>query len=148
MPIRIAKHSDIPAWVELRAQLWEDTSLDQHKNEAEAMLAKSPDECVVFLDVVEGGDFRGFAEASLRRDYVNGCDTTPVAFLEGIFVSPEDQGSGFGRQLLKAVQSWAVERGVAELASDAHLDNFASHAFHLALGFEETERVVYFRKPL
>ena len=148
MPIRIATHSDIPAWVELRAQLWEDTSQDQHKNEALAMLAESPKKCVVFLDVVEGVGVRAFAEASLRRDYVNGCDTTPVAFLEGMFVCPDNQGSGIGRQLLRAVQSWAVERGVSELASDADLENVASHAFHRALGFEETERVVYFRKPL
>jgi aminoglycoside 6'-N-acetyltransferase I len=34
------------------------------------------------------------------------------------------------------------------LASDALLDNGASHAMHRALGFEETERVVFFRKPL
>jgi aminoglycoside 6'-N-acetyltransferase I len=35
-----------------------------------------------------------------------------------------------------------------ELASDALLDNNGSHAMHEALGFTETERVVYFRKAL
>lgn len=112
------------------------------------MLAKSPDECVVFLDVVDGFGIRAFAEAALRRDHVNGCETSPVAFLEGIFVRPVDQGSGIGRLLLRSVQSWALEQGVTELASDAHLENVASHAFHLALGFEESDRVVYFRKLL
>lgn len=34
------------------------------------------------------------------------------------------------------------------MASDALLDNAGSHAFHEAVGFEETERVVYFRKSL
>jgi aminoglycoside 6'-N-acetyltransferase I len=38
--------------------------------------------------------------------------------------------------------------GCTELASDALLDNQASHAMHEALGFAETERVVYFLKPL
>jgi aminoglycoside 6'-N-acetyltransferase I len=148
MPIRIATHSDVESWVELRAQLWGDTPLDQHRDEAAAMLAKSPDECVVFLDVVDGVGIRAFAEAALRRDHVNGCETSPVAFLEGIFVRPVDQGSGIGRLLLRSVQSWALEQGVTELASDAHLENVASHAFHLALGFEESDRVVYFRKSL
>ncbi len=33
-------------------------------------------------------------------------------------------------------------------ASDALLENEASHALHLALGFQETERVIFFRKSL
>lgn len=148
MSIRIATPADVEGWVALRAQLWRDTSLDQHRNEAAAMLAKSPEEGIAFLDVVNDADIRAFAEAALRNDHVNGCETSPVAFLEGIFVHPDDQGSGIGRQLWRSVQSWAQERGCSELASDAHLDNEASHAFHRALGFEETSRVVYFRKPL
>ena len=35
-----------------------------------------------------------------------------------------------------------------ELASDALIDNAVSHGMHRRLGFEETERVVYFRKDL
>ncbi|WBU59242.1 aminoglycoside 6'-N-acetyltransferase [Paracoccus albus] len=148
MPIRAATHSDISGWVELRARLWDDTSLDEHRAEAVAMLAKSPDQCIVFLDVIDGVVIRAFAEAALRHDHVNGCETSPVAFLEGIFVRNNDRGSGIGKLLLKAVQSWAQEKGCLELASDAYLDNLASHAFHNAVGFEETDRVVYFRKAL
>ncbi|MDW3181352.1 aminoglycoside 6'-N-acetyltransferase [Roseobacter sp.] len=148
MPIRTASSSDIQVWADLRAQLWDDTSLGQHRDEAAAMLAKCPHDGIVFLEVVDGATIRAFAEATLRRDHVNGCETSPVAFLEGIFVRPEDRGSGLGRLLLKSVQSWANERGCSEFASDAHIDNAASHAFHLSLGFEETERVVYFRKAL
>lgn len=148
MPIRIATFSDIEGWIGLRAQLWEDTSADQHREEATSLLAQSPNECITFLDVVDGTTIRAFAEAALRHDHVNGCETSPVAFLEGIFVQPSSRGSGVGQRLLRAVQSWAREQGCSELASDAHLENADSHAFHRALGFEETERVVYFRKPL
>ncbi len=148
MPIRIATLSDIQAWVALRAELWGDTSLDEHRVEAEAMLAKSPDDGIVFLDIVDGVGIRAFAEATLRHDHVNGCETWPVAFLEGIYVSPDVQGSGIGRLLLGSVQSWAREKGCSELASDADIDNVASHAFHMALDFEETQRVIYFRKAL
>jgi len=48
----------------------------------------------------------------------------------------------------KASAQWARERGCSELASDALLDNAASRAMHRALGFEETERAVFFRKSL
>jgi len=135
-------------WAELRAQLWEDVAYDQHLAEIATMLAKPSGKCIAFLDVVDGTGIRAFAEAALRHDYVNGCKTSPVAFLEGIFVRPEDRASGIGRNLLRSVESWAHDQGCSELASDADLDNLASHAFHAALGFEETERVVYFCKSL
>ncbi len=148
MPIRIATSSDMEGWAELRAQLWEDMAYAQHLEEIAAMLAKPSGECVAFLDVVDGTGIRAFAEAALRHDHVNGCETSPVAFLEGIFARPENRGAGIGRSLLRSVESWAHDQGCSELASDADLDNLASHAFHTALGFEETERVVYFCKPL
>ena len=43
---------------------------------------------------------------------------------------------------------WGRDMGRAELASDALIGNTPSHAMHVALGFEKTERVVYFRKWL
>jgi aminoglycoside 6'-N-acetyltransferase I len=147
MPIRLATASDVEGWAALRALLWPDTSPAAHRAEIAALLARPGSEAVAFLD--DGADgLRGFAEASLRRDHVNGCDTSPVAFLEGIFVRPDHRGCGLGRQLVGAVRGWARELNCAELGSDAALDNTASHAFHAAAGFEETERVVYFRLRL
>ena len=90
----------------------------------------------------------GLAEASLRHDYVNGTEGSPVGFLEGWYVDPAWQGRGVGRALVAAVEAWTRGQGCTELASDASLDNTGSHAAHAACGFEETERVVYFRKRL
>ena len=148
MLIRIATLTDVDAWVGLRARLWPDTSLEAHRGEAVAMLAKPTGEGVVLLAVDPERGICAFAEASLRHDHVNGCETSPVAFLEGIYVRPGNRGSGLGRRLAMAVKSWARERGCAELASDAPLDNVGSHGFHAAVGFEETARVVYFRERL
>ena len=148
MPIQIATHADLPDWITLRTQLWDDTSRDDHLAEAQDILAKSPDGCVAFLDIDPATGPRAFAEASLRHDHVNGCDSSPVAFLEGVFVHSDHQGAGIGRALLTSVQAWAKKQGCSELASDANLNNVASHAFHRAFGFDETERVVFFRKPI
>ncbi|MEO0913309.1 MAG: aminoglycoside 6'-N-acetyltransferase [Pseudomonadota bacterium] len=148
MAIRIATSQDLDGWAGLRARLWEDTSYEHHREEAAEMLARPSGEFVAFLDIGEGARMQAFAEAALRHDYVNGCETSPVAFLEGIFVLPDCRGTGIGAGLLKSVQAWAQARGCTELASDADLSNLASHAFHKASGFEETERVVYFRKLL
>ena len=87
-------------------------------------------------------------EATLRTDYVNGCETSPVAFLEGIYVEPGARRQGVARRLVEVVQQWARQMNCSEMASDALLQNTDSHGMHLGLGFEETERVVYFRKVL
>lgn len=88
----------------------------------------------------------GFAEAALRHDYVNGCTTSPVAFLEGVYVRSRCRKRGVARLLCRAVERWAAGMGCSELASDTDLGNAASQQMHTALGFDETERVIYYRK--
>ena len=90
----------------------------------------------------------GLVEASRRVDYVNGTSSSPVAFLEGLYVVPASRRQGVARTLVQSVVRWALAEGCSELASDSLLDNPAAHATHRALGFEETERVVYFRRGL
>ena len=135
------------AWVALRIALWPDAPADVMTDEIDRLLAAPDSDRPAWLALDDGGPI-GFAEASLRRDYVNGCETSPVAFLEGIYVMPHARGQGVGRALDAAVRDWAIVRGCREYASDALLDNRESHAFHAALGFEETERIVYFRRVL
>ena len=91
----------------------------------------------------------GLAEASIREEYVNeGTTTSPVAYLEGLYVVPHAGSTGVATSLVDAVASWATERGCAELASDASIANEVSQAVHKALGFVETDRVAFFRRSL
>lgn len=125
-------------WLALRAALWGEEAGDP------ADLPKGDGNFVALVD----GRIIGFAEAAIRRDYVNGCDTSPVLFLEGLFVDPGHRRRGVAANLVAAVADWGRAQGCSEFASDAELDNADSHAMHRALGFEETERVVYFRREL
>ena len=102
----------------------------------------------VRLAMTAGGSAVGFVEASKRVDYVNGTSSSPVAFLEGLYVVPASRRQGVARVLVESVVKWALAEGCSELASDSLLDNSAAHAAHRSLGFEETERVVYFRRVL
>ena len=90
----------------------------------------------------------GFVEASQLGVYINGTKISLVAFLETIYVAPEHRPQGIAAQLISAVAEWATSRGCRELASDSLLANEVSQLVHKALGFQETERVVYFRKLL
>lgn len=149
-PVRIAvaTSGDAADWAEMRGALWPGGGDGgTHADDINRLLADAG-ATVNLIARDETGRAVGFAEASLRRDYVNGCKTTPVAFLEGIYVVPPARGQGVARALVDATERWARQRGVTELASDALFDHQASHKMHNALGFEETQRVVFFRKIL
>lgn len=146
MTITECTPADLEEWIVLRLALWPEYAPGELREGAAAMIGAS--NMLVLIARAENGQAAGFAEASIRRDYVNGCETSPVAFLEGIYVAPDHRKQGTAQALAEAVADWGRALGCTEFASDALLDNTASHAFHAAIGFEETERVVYFRKPL
>jgi GNAT superfamily N-acetyltransferase len=101
-----------------------------------------------------GLDDRWFKQLKLlgdlrnRVDYVNGTNSSPVVFLEGLYVEPAARRNGVARALVGGVEDWALAERCSELASDSQLENVVAHAVHRALGFEEMERVVYFRRAV
>ena len=140
-----AESAHISAVAALALRLWEGHSVRDLEEEF-AELLRDPG-CAVFL-AQAGGMPAGFAQCQLRRDYVEGTSTSPVGYLEGIYVCPEYRGAGLARALLSRCEAWAREQGCSEFASDCELTNTASLAFHQALGFAEANRIICFTKPL
>jgi aminoglycoside 6'-N-acetyltransferase I len=89
----------------------------------------------------------GFIEIS-ERGYAEGCETSPVAFIEGWYVDGDLRNQGVGRALVKAAEKWAKRRGYQEMGSDLVLGNEISLKAHLALGYTEVERLVALAKRL
>ena len=147
MIITAATVTDLADWAALRQALWPSHGQEAHAADIVQMLA-TPKDMANFIARTADGVAVGLAEAALRHDYVNGCKTSPVAFLEGIYVAPQCRRSGTARMLAAAVEEWARAHGCSEFASDAGIDNIDSHRMYAVLGFEETQRVVYFRKEL
>jgi len=135
----------LEAWVCLRQALWPDETSEEHRRNALSLLNRTKN-AVVYLAREEGGDVVAFAEATLRRDYVNGCSTSPIGFLEGVYVEPPYRNRGLSRMLCKALEDWAADLGCIEFASDVLLQNTLGQKVHEALGFEETERVIFYAK--
>jgi aminoglycoside 6'-N-acetyltransferase I len=144
--LRRAESADDAGWLERRRSLWADVPDTAHRTEMAAIVAQ-PERYAAFLIDVDDRTV-AFAEASVRHEYVNGTSSSPVAFLEGLSVAPDAWRRGHARRLVEAVAAWGRALGCRELASDAHADNTAGILAHKAVGFEETERVVYFRKEL
>ena len=86
-------------------------------------------------------------ELSLRP-YADGCDSSPVPFIEAWYVAEDARRGGIGGALVHAAEQWAMDNGYSEMASDALLENIASQHAHKALGFQEVERAIRFRKEL
>ena len=143
--IRKAESKDLPILAELACQLWSDHTVEEMYTEFAEILAK-PD-AAYFLAYAEETAI-GFAQCQLRYDYVEGTDSSPVGYLEGIYVAEEYRKHGIARELLSACESWAKEKGCTEFASDCELDNVQSLQFHLNVGFEEANRIICFTKKL
>ena len=145
--VRTVRPADLDEWVRMRTALWPGDP-DEHRAAAERFFAghrHEPAEVLLALD--DEGQAVGFAELSIRN-IVDSCDSERVAYLEGWYVDPSVRRRGVGAALIAGAERWGVQQGCKEFGSDSLLDNETSHQAHRALGFEETGRVVNFRKDL
>ncbi len=144
--VRAAEPVHAETWARLRTALWPEAPSD-HPVEIAAYFAGPPDDAACFVAEVDGDGVLAFAEVGLRR-YAEGCTTSPVGFLEGIYVEPGARRMGVARALATACEAWSRSMGCTEFASDRAVDNEASGAFHRAIGFEEVHTIVCYRKAI
>ena len=143
--IRKAESKDLPHLAALACRLWPDNTVEEMRSEMEEIIAK-PD--AVFYLAYEEDVPIGFAQCQLRYDYVEGTDSSPVGYLEGIYVAEEYRKHGIAKELLSACKTWTKSKGCTEFASDCELENVQSLQFHLNVGFEEANRIICFTKKL
>ena len=143
--IRKAETRDAKTVAELAVRLWPEHAAEEM--EAEFCELPAKDDCAVFLYEQEGKAV-GFAQCGLRHDYVEGTDSSPVGYLEGIYVSEPFRNKRIASALLAACEDWARGQGCTEFASDCELLNADSLRFHLAAGFTEANRIICFVKKL
>ncbi len=144
LTIREMTEDDREVWLEMYQALFPGQSRTGMNVEINRILASQlrAGYCAV-LD----GKILGFAEYN-QREFANGCVSQPVPFLEGIWVQPEHRREGIAKALLAHLEGVARSQGFHEFGSDVLIDNLSSIEMHESLGFEETERVVYFRKEI
>ena len=149
MEIRTVNQNDRAEWARLRSQLYSGPDLQEIDDWYAAAESGGTTLVGVAVLVADRGDgsLAGFVEIG-SRPYAEGCDTSPVAYLEGWYVDSDDRRAGLGAELIKAAEEWALAHGYSEIASDTELQNNVSLLAHLALGYEEVERQICFRKRL
>ncbi|GKV68658.1 N-acetyltransferase [Sporosarcina sp. NCCP-2716] len=143
--IRKATLQDANEVAELALLLWPDHTGEELREEMEQILTQS--DAAIFLALHDGQPV-GFAQCQLRHDYVEGTSSSPVGYLEGLFVKEKFREQGIAKKLITMCEKWAKHKGCQEFASDCELDNEGSLAMHLKLGFQEANRIVCFTKSL
>jgi aminoglycoside 6'-N-acetyltransferase I len=149
MEIRPVTRADRKEWARMRVALYTDPPVREIDDWLEARDSGGTHPVGIAVLVADRGDgtLAGFVEIG-SRNYAEGCESSPVAYLEGWYVDPEARRSALGRRLQQAAEAWAVANGFTEMASDTELHNDVSLRAHTALGFEEVERQICFRKRL
>lgn len=147
MPLTIRKmnNKDLNAWAHMRVKLWGNHTFEEHLTDISSLLENN--RYTGYIAHTDDSEPVAFAEIALRN-YANGCTKQPVPFLEGIWVKSTHQRKGIGNSLLAYISEDLNQQGYSEICSDAEISNSASHHAHTKWGFEETERVIYFRKAL
>ena len=87
----------------------------------------------------------GLLTCSIKREYVAGCNTNKVAYLEGLYVLPEYRRQKIGSKLLDHFKLWAKNKGCKEMASDIEIENDISLQFHKKNGFEVVETTIHLK---
>lgn len=125
--------------------LWPGHTLNEFVQEMKQLIAQ-PDAAVMIA--YHDNDPIGFAQCQLRYDYVEGTNSIPVGYLEGVYVREPFRKQGYARHLVNTCENWSKKKGCHEFASDCELENEDSLAMHLKLGFSETNRIICFKKML
>lgn len=143
--IKKAGNNELEALAKLAVMMWQNHSINELINEFSEMMTNGKAQFFLKYD----NDLPiGFAQCQLRYDYVEGTSTSPVGYLEGIFVMKGYRNKGYAKELLAACEAWAKENGCHEFASDCEIDNIDSFHFHKAMNFTEANRIICFTKTL
>lgn len=143
--IKRANAEDTEILAALAIQMWTGHNLEDLAEEFRKLVMNG--EAVCFIKYEDEKPI-GFAQCQLRHDYVEGTESSPVGYLEGILIADGYRKKCYAAELLSECEKWAKEKGCSEFASDCELVNEESLKFHMALGFEEANRIICFRKDI
>ena len=132
-------------WRRMRQELYGE--LDSQFHEAEMELIFSSTQATCFIGLIDSGSAVAMLEVSLRN-FVDGCLGGPVGYLEGIYVMAEERKRGYGRELAQFAVDWFRSRGCRDMAADAELTNLEAQDFLRKVGFDETYRIVEYKRSL
>ena len=146
MIFTVAKKDDLTDWLEMALALWSYESKEEMESLFHTLYTSDNDEMLIAR--TDEGIGAGFANISIRKDYVEGSNSNPVGYIEGIYVKPEFRKQGIAKKFIEQAEEWTRQRGCTELGSDTEIENIESQNFHRRIGFEGESHIVHFIKRI
>lgn len=147
MPIVKADNSNINQWVELSLKLFpKEDKLELGMLYNRYLNYQNLPQREMGYLYKEDDKYVGFINYSTKQDYVSGSTSSPVLYIEAIYVLPEYRQKGVGHKLIRHVEQIAKDKNIQQVASDCELNNNVSEQFHKNCGFTEVERIICFIK--
>lgn len=146
MKIREVTKKDFTEWVKLGILFLSKRTKSEITKKFNKILTSQKE--TSFICRTDDGSAIGFINVAIRNDYVEGSKTSPVGYLEGIYVKIGYRKKGVAKMLFKEAQKWFVKKRVSEIGSDAGVHNAISQKFHKSVGFKKYETQVHFIKKV
>lgn len=145
MTINKYQDQDFQDWREMALKLFKDYPAEDIERGLKAILKKSNQQTFM---AKEAGITAGFVSTSLRVDYVEGSTTSPVGYVDMIFVKETFRKHGLAKKLFEQAEEWAKEQGCTEMGSDTWLWNTDAQQFHEKIGFRKEDVLVHYIKTI
>jgi aminoglycoside 6'-N-acetyltransferase I len=136
---------DISRLTEMVIKLWPDCNYEEEF--VNCLKIKESINQTIFIAKEEDA-YAGFIQLAIRTEYVEGTITSPIVYIEGLYVEPNYRKQGIANRLVKKAEVWGLAKSCSEIASDAELNNIDSIEFHKSIGFKEINRLVCFSKTI
>lgn len=140
-----AKEIHLDELTKMAIDLWPNNDFNELRHEIILMMKGDKD---IFLLSSINESIVGFIQMSIRTDYVEGANSSPVGFVEGIYIKPMYRFKGIARELVSKGEEWAKSMGCTQIGSDIEMNNLDSYKFHQNIGFKEANRIICFIKDI
>ena len=140
LTIRRAARSDAPRLAALSEVLGYPVAATELGARLERLLTSSRD--VVLVAESAAGEVVGWLHGAEQEllESERRCE------ILGLVIDPEHRGRGIGRRLVGAVETWARERGLEQMAVRSNVVRTESHPFYERLGYARAKTQHAYRK--
>lgn len=138
-------HHNFDEWFKMGLELWPDNNEADLREIFLSILHSKKEKAFICRT---GDTYTGFINVSIRSDYVEGSSSSPVGYVEGIYVKPPYRNKGIARKLIRQGEEWSRSKSCSQMASDTELNNTASFDFHNRIGFKEANRIICLIKDI
>lgn len=141
--IRQVTEGDFREWLRMRMLLYPEYQPEELMSEIEKIFTDKTVvgelDYVVFVHEKHGKMLGGFIETSLRRK-VSNCQSSPVGYIESLYVDENLRRNRIAHDLVKESEQWVVENKCLEFAVDTDPTEKDAMDFYFSYGFLEVER--------